>query len=445
MILKKAVEDNDVERVQFLLTENRKNYDVVELCQCMWAACRLCHASIATILLHHGVPVNLRSIFGKTFLIVAVGAYKNVSDSTIIQIAAVLIKWGVDAAARDDYRKTALHYAVQFGRCQLLKWLTPFYDKETLGEIYTDAVLNNDVPLARTLLVLGADPDLAPNHSTYPVIIAVCKKFDEMLRMMAYRGAKLNFVVGVNRMTPLHFAAHLSVEGLAFLLERGCDLTAVTSAGNTPLHYATFSYRSENVALLIAKGANVNFANADGVTPLLQACKNNTLEMVEMLLNAGADPNRADNRNNTPITAASVRKGFDAVDLLLRYGARINPLSAENPLTKVASKQPDFFKVVGLLERGAFVPESSWFKHIEDPYVSLEFVTWAFSARTDAVAYFFSFVYGEDKGVRPVPVNRRLTGACGLYPIRRRLAAYLVHDRATVRTTIRDICNRFDE
>jgi len=448
MILTRAVEDNNVERVQFLLTKNRKNYNVAELCRCLWCACKHGYATIVALLLQQGVPVNHRSVYGKTYLIVAVGAEADVSDAVIIRIAADLLACGVDVEARDDFKKTALHYAVHFGRTQLLKWLAPHFHMEILCELLSEAVLKNDVPLARTFLTLGGDVDVASVHSTYPVIIAVCKNFYEMLRMLAYWGAKLDFAVGENRMTPLHFAAHLTHEALAFLLERGCNTEVRTAAGNTPLHYATFSYRPENVALLLARGANANAANQRGVTPLLEACRNKSVEMVEMidlLLNAGADPNQADERSNTPIAEASLWKGFELVDLLLQRGAHINPTNAENPLMKVASKQPDFQQIWGLLRRGAYVPKTPWFQKINDPYVSLELVAWAFSARADAVAYFFCFVYGEEKGVRPVPVLRRLTGACGLYPIRRRLAACLVSERATIRATIRDLCDHFDD
>jgi len=44
--------------------------------------------------------------------------------------------------------------------------------------------------------------------------------------------------------------------------------------------------------------------------------------------------------------------------------------------------------------------------------------------------------------VRPVPVIRWLTGAYGLYPIRRRLAKYLVH-RQTVRLVVREILQQY--
>ena len=136
---------------------------------------------------------------------------------------------------------------------------------------------------------------------------------------------------------------------------------------------------------------------------------------------------------------------FAVIDLLQAYGGRINPRYGVHPLALLCSTLPvvSFDQILGMILRGASMQASGWFEYLTYPPTLLKLGVWSLLSKRAAVAYFFTFVYGEEKGGRPVPVPRRLTGAAGLYPIRKRLAAYLVYNKSSVRCMIQQIVDQF--
>jgi hypothetical protein len=256
---------------------------------------------------------------------------------------------------------------------------------------------------------------------------------------------------------PLHFAARKDSPVLSILLERGADVKTSTREGNTPLHYAVEDDRFDNVVTLLQYGSAVNFCNYRGETPLLMACRNLNQKIIELLLQHGADPNRQDENDISPLTCIVMHphfNNFEIVDVLLRFGANINQEKGVHSLALLCSNNskytvtarnlpPLYNLIVGLIMRGAEYPLSGWFEYINHAPTLLKLGVWTLSNRAAATSFFFTFVYGEEKGVRPVPIPRRLTGAYGLYPIRRRLASYLVHRKSSVRGIIQKMYKEF--
>jgi len=61
---------------------------------------------------------------------------------------------------------------------------------------------------------------------------------------------------------------------MRLLLDKGANLSAVDSAGATPLHFASVQGHAAVVRLLIDKGAEVSCKKNDGGTPLHLAAIN---------------------------------------------------------------------------------------------------------------------------------------------------------------------------
>jgi len=68
---------------------------------------------------------------------------------------------------------------------------------------------------------------------------------------------------------PIHCAAYGgSKEALAFLLENGANINALTNVGATPLHLAVIGGEKDMVQYLVEAGADVRLKNEQGRTPL---------------------------------------------------------------------------------------------------------------------------------------------------------------------------------
>ena len=88
--------------------------------------------------------------------------------------------------------------------------------------------------------------------------------------------------------TALHSAHKLRMDSLEYLMEKGADVTAVDSTGNTVLHAAAWSQRDEIVMKLIESGVDVNAKNNEGNTALMNACRRDSIDVIKVFLDNGA-------------------------------------------------------------------------------------------------------------------------------------------------------------
>jgi len=125
--------------------------------------------------------------------------------------------------------------------------------------------------------------------------------------------------------TPLHFAAYGGNLGVAkLLLDRGApiDRRANTKFRNTPLQVSLLTGQEEMAAFLVSRGADVRIEQDEGFTALHEAAQIGSEKLISLLLDAGADPNSRGKDGRTPLSIARKSGHEAAAKLLQSRGAR---------------------------------------------------------------------------------------------------------------------------
>ncbi|RAW34330.1 hypothetical protein PC110_g9341 [Phytophthora cactorum] len=227
---------------------------------------------------------------------------------------------GSDAESADSIFHTnlytPLHCAVATGQLAAVRWLLE--RGVPPGTLAHSSFRSNRVPplflaehadIIRELLVHGADPLVIPDpgfmNTMTPLQLAYVRGNYAVAQELEEWGSDV-------ALTPFHLAAaHNDVAAVRKFIARKTDVDCLGEMGyvgvnrRTPLHWAAISGSSEAVDALLEGGADPNFQDVRGRSPLHWAAKLNKLEVVRSLLRANADPNLADGEFMTPLMCAA--------------------------------------------------------------------------------------------------------------------------------------------
>jgi ankyrin repeat protein len=155
------------------------------------------------------------------------------------------------------------------------------------------------IALDRTLLQLGADPNMADEDGITPLMVAAEGSSPAQVRMLLEAGALAN---------------------------ARCTCPNYFDGGWTALGLAARKSDTDMVTRLIAAGADVNVRNAKGETPLMLATGRPNIEAVRALLVAGADVNAKAKNGHTALDIAS--RGYVWPDKIVHFPEMVDLLSS---------------------------------------------------------------------------------------------------------------------
>lgn len=194
-------------------------------------------ADSVRILLSKGADVNARQENGATPLLAA-------TDSAGPRIARMLLAAGAKADAVNQQGDTTLMNAVGFGDVELAKMLIAGGAKVNAKNISTGTVRHGDIAMKDLTALMFAAPFGSP----------------EMVKALLDAGADVK-MRDSRGMTPLMFAVasdNQDIRVAKLLIERGSDVNATSSTGETVLDWARKFNEPAVVALLEKSGAKSN-------------------------------------------------------------------------------------------------------------------------------------------------------------------------------------------
>ena len=178
-----------------------------------------------------------------------------------------------------------------------------------------------------------------------------------VLRWLVEQGADVGSLDG-SGVAPLHsLASRGNLEGIRIVLARGADVNVALPNKSTPLHQAALGRQVETVRLLVERKADLERADEQGRTPLLVAAREMAgPSVVRTLLDLGARIDVADRSGWTALELAGWRGSADVVAVLLERGAvfeTAGPRGARLLEFAVSGGLTDLFSK--MIERGADV------------------------------------------------------------------------------------------
>lgn len=143
-----------------------------------------------------------------------------------------------------------------------------------LNRQLVNAIVTDDVELARDYLRKGANINQLSEKAFSPLMYAIFYSNLEMLEMLLQQGANVNQYSG-GGVTPLLYACQKGrLAMIENLLARGANIDAKhIGTGNTPLIIATQHQHTDIVKALIAHGARPELTNHKGDTAYTIAVK----------------------------------------------------------------------------------------------------------------------------------------------------------------------------
>ncbi|KAI9852682.1 MAG: Ankyrin repeat domain-containing protein 44 [Vezdaea acicularis] len=347
------------------------------------------HVSIAEILLGRDLLIDIEGEFGCTPIYVAAlcgnkafveycieqGADVTKGDNmgnTALHVALtsdvaeiILQRPGMDInMLSSESRETPLNRAVYLAHKEAVRF---FLDKgadlntsDKWGEVPLHSA--NDVDIARILLEAGAAVDVKAENSKTPLIRAVDRGNEEIVRLFLDSGADIQ-TEGPAGMNALYAAtmgddeAHEAIYRL--LINRGIDINHQGSNGWTVAHAVAWSEQLKYLKIICEAGADIDIMNNIECTPFHHAVMKGNSEMIEylldemnfdlkkkrdekvtllalvfgqgdekrnlhLLLDRGADIEGRDSYGRTPLISCSAVDRPQAIKMLLDAGADIN-------------------------------------------------------------------------------------------------------------------------
>lgn len=248
---------------------------------------------VADLLLSHGAPIDAPDVCGETPLLRAASAGR-------IEMVDVLLARGANPSAQGARKFGALH---------------------DLAANDAEGMTPAHLEIAERLIAAGAAPDMPDEDGLTPLCWAAATGNAEMAKSLLRHGATADVLGGYALREAIFFEYDAIVD---CLLDAGAGVDIRWADGdgdwgNVPLTIAAHEDYGHGIAALLNRGADIAAQTTDGETALLIAVRCGNHEAADLLLKRGADRAHADRYGNTAASWALKRQDAAMTKLLSQH------------------------------------------------------------------------------------------------------------------------------
>lgn len=243
-------------------------------------------------LVNAGADLNERNKKGATPLSLAI-------ERNQIQQANFFVRLGADIHAEDIDETTALTKALANGlemtKAVIMEGNIQTRDSAGRTPLHIAVIEQAPAETIDYLISLGSDVNARDKNGNTPLHTAVTYNFRQTGEMLLAAGADV-FYANVSGDSVLKIAL-TRLEGREEWILTSNVVKSSDGAGNTPLHLAAEWNIIPAVSIIMDKGGDINARNSNGETPLFNAVKTDSPEMVAALVSSGNGDNGGININ----------------------------------------------------------------------------------------------------------------------------------------------------
>ncbi|CAL8292745.1 unnamed protein product [Lota lota] len=240
---------------------------------------------------------------------------------------------------RDEGGAGPLHHAAGGGHVSLIQFITSLVHPDELNSCDGQgsaplhwAVERNQTASCRTLLDLGADPNILNTALMSPLHLAISHGHTQLVELLvSYRTTDCNLKGDLGN-TPVMLACSINnCEALSILLQSGGRLCSQNKLGHFAIHTAAFSGATRSMEVILKAGeelghpleTHINFLDKSKSSPLHLAVRGGNIEAIRLCINTGARVDQQQLDMSTPLHLASTQGAIEAVKMMLSSYDRV--------------------------------------------------------------------------------------------------------------------------
>ena len=185
-----------------------------------------------------------------------------------------------------------------------------------------------NLPMLRSLLEAGLDPELSDVDGIPPIHHAITLHASEAVVVLIEAGAKIDSRDKISRTPLLRAVENDDLPLVKMLLENGAGINEYDRRGDTALHKASRRQNAESIRILLASDADPRIFNFAQMTPLHLVAIGGHDDLVGLFLELPNMTGLHGENDLTPFDQALKGRKYDTATLLIEKGADINRILA---------------------------------------------------------------------------------------------------------------------